>query len=417
MIRTTETGGLKVIYNGEPVNGKCESTREDHLGFYGYHETFSDSLDSPYLYGSSFTYDFVNNTYTLVDTEMATWSDSTYEDLLGKFTCKNTTGTCSSIDSVNVYYSNTDAYNTTYDIDLVNYAEIGRSAYNPTDNSIALVGYMFNKRYYQIQDYVGNKNYKYGSSFTYDSGTNTYTLSGTIKDITDWSTEYDTLDNIHYTCMNTSGSCSIISYVYYTDSWYTVSVRLTGGKGINDVLDEMLYSNDVNKYSSGIKSLIDNWYLNNLSDYTSMLEDTVYCNNRIITELAGWNPTEAVTDTDLGFVNSEPVTSLVCPNLLDQFSVSNNKAKLTYPIGLLQSEEVHNINNASLLATGHGWWNISPFGIHFTYTGVMGVDEDGGDEFIVNIDHSSGVRPVISLASFNAISSGTGSEIDPWIVE
>ena len=32
MIRTTETGGIKMIYNGDPVDGKCESTRGNHKG-------------------------------------------------------------------------------------------------------------------------------------------------------------------------------------------------------------------------------------------------------------------------------------------------------------------------------------------------------------------------------------------------
>jgi hypothetical protein len=32
MIRTTETGDIKMIYNGNALNGKCESTRADHKG-------------------------------------------------------------------------------------------------------------------------------------------------------------------------------------------------------------------------------------------------------------------------------------------------------------------------------------------------------------------------------------------------
>ena len=35
VIRTTETGGMKLLYNGEPVNGKCESTRGNHKGIIG----------------------------------------------------------------------------------------------------------------------------------------------------------------------------------------------------------------------------------------------------------------------------------------------------------------------------------------------------------------------------------------------
>ena len=31
VVRTTETGGTKLIYNGEPVDGKCEGSRGDYL--------------------------------------------------------------------------------------------------------------------------------------------------------------------------------------------------------------------------------------------------------------------------------------------------------------------------------------------------------------------------------------------------
>ena len=33
MIRTTDTGGVKMIYNGEAVNNQCLSTRGTHVGY------------------------------------------------------------------------------------------------------------------------------------------------------------------------------------------------------------------------------------------------------------------------------------------------------------------------------------------------------------------------------------------------
>ena len=85
MIRTTETGGIKMIYNGEPVDGKCESTRGTHKGIVQSNDGISQSINSSYLYGSSFTYNKSTNEFKLIDTVTSTWSDSTYQDLLGKF--------------------------------------------------------------------------------------------------------------------------------------------------------------------------------------------------------------------------------------------------------------------------------------------------------------------------------------------
>ncbi len=54
----------------------------------------------------------------------------------------------------------------------------------------------------------------------------------------------------------------------------------------------MLYKDDVNTNNSTIKSAIDNWYSNNMTQYTNYLEDTVWCNDRSMDnkESNGWNP-------------------------------------------------------------------------------------------------------------------------------
>ena len=139
MIRTTETGGIKMVYNGDPVDGKCLNTRGDHKGIVG-NIGSSQTLNAEYLYGDSFTYDITNNTFTLTDTTTATWSDSTYENLLGKFTCKNTEETCTTLYNVNGYETNTTtAYISSYTIGDTNYAQIGTSSFNANYRSPAMV--------------------------------------------------------------------------------------------------------------------------------------------------------------------------------------------------------------------------------------------------------------------------------------
>ncbi|MBR7041871.1 MAG: hypothetical protein IKI04_00035, partial [Bacilli bacterium] len=127
IVRTTDTGGIKLIYNGVPSNGECNNTGTDSqlastakfntnsnspadVGYmygtrYAYKSKSSSNLATPYLYGNDFTY--ANGTYTLTDTitSTGTWS-SDYNTLNSNhYTCFNTTGTCESI--YYIYYTST----------------------------------------------------------------------------------------------------------------------------------------------------------------------------------------------------------------------------------------------------------------------------------------------------------------------
>jgi len=426
MIRTTETGGIKMIYNGEPdQNGQCGSSRGDHKGIVGANGS-TQTLNAEYLYGDSFTYDIINNTFTLVDTTTATWSDSTYQNLLDKFTCKNIEGTCTTLYNVNGYSNSTTAYTSSYTIGDTNYAGIGTSSFNANDRSPAMVGYMFNKVYnYEIKS-PGTTEYKYGSGFTYDTNTNTYTLSGTTQNISTWSTGYNTINNTHYTCWNTSGTCNTISYIYHTSSSNAYYFDITEGKNVNDILNEMLWNNDVNRYNSSIKGIVDSWYAQNLSTKTNMLEDTVYCNARNTTSLGGWDPEGSTTSIYyIKFKNYTLNNDISCANETDQFAVSNNKAKLTYPVSLATHEELYTLTNNSsstyystLTKTGAYWWGLSPsnFGVNNSAY-VRYVYTDGRMNDFKFVFYGYGVRLVVSLNTGAVITGGTGSEIDPWIIK
>ena len=422
MIRTTETGGVKMVYNGDVVDGKCLSTRSDKVGVYQPDNASQISLNSNYLYGDSFTYDITNNTFTLINTFSETWSDSTYENLLGKFTCMNLTGTCTSLYSVNTYESNTNATVAGYILQNNNFAQIADISFSARLTSPAMLGYMFNKIHSFGRKSPGATTYKYGNTYTYNNGI--YTLSGTTQvmgsgqSITSWSSGNNKLSNTHYTCWNAEGTCSTLSYIYYTTSSYAFYYDLTDGEDIDDILEDMLSSNDVNKYNSSIKALIDSWYIHNLSEYTQYLEDTVYCNARNITDLAGFNPNGGDTvQTQVQFKNATPNSDLSCLNETDQFAVSNNKAKLTYPIALISSEEWNNIGSDTLRRTGMWYYTLSPMESYYSgYTMFAAILEEGywGDD---NAYPTMGVRPAISLNNDVKIASGSGSEADPWVVE
>lgn len=85
------------------------------------------------------------------------------------------------------------------------------------------------------------------------------------------------------------------------------------------------------------------WYEDNLMNYSDYLEETIYCNNRNVTNLesSGWNPNGGLSTNKLQFDNSFSNSNLYCVNQTDQFSVSNLSAKLKYSIGLPTLSEVN----------------------------------------------------------------------------
>jgi hypothetical protein len=188
------------------------------------------------------------------------------------------------------------------------------------------------------------------------------------------------------------------------------------GKNIENALNEMLYADEVNKYDSAVKKINEVWYEHNLSEEGNKLEDTVYCNSRDLHSIGGWNPDGGSTSTKLQFKNYSLNNDLACANETDQFAVSNNKAKLTYPIGLIMLEEESNLKNQSIITETEEWswyWSISPEGIDGSTTRVNLISGNN----TAGLVSSNGVRPVVTLASFNTISSGTGSESDPWVID
>jgi len=420
VIRTTETGGVKMIYNGEPVNGKCEKNRSNHKGIIGSIES-NLNLNNNYLYGSSFTYDVTNNTFSLVDTEFFTLSDLNYENLIGHYTCKNTSGICTTLYHIGSYTSGIGAAGAIYQINDIGYAQVGTSPFNAGMATPAMVGYMFNISYNFNIKVLANTEFKYSDTFVYDNNTNTYTLSGTTKTITNWSSEYNTIENAHYTCWNTTGKCTTLSYIYNIDRYNNYNafyIELKNGKNIRDALNEMLTIDDVNKYNSSAKGIIDAWFKHNLLNKMNSLDDAVYCNDRSVIDYGGWNENQIILGSShiMSFKNSDRITSLSCSNITDQFAVSNNKAKLAYPVALLEQEELYNMNYSTLLGVNSFYWLLSPadFQIADTCLRTMTFDNTTSN---YPASASFGIRPVVSLIYKSYISSGTGSENNPWIIE
>ena len=121
IVRTTVTGGTKLIYNGTPdENGQCTNTNgtstqlastrkfntnRNSLAYNGYmygtvYQSKSTTYDSSHVYGNTFTYE--NGTYTLSDTHAGV--DATHH-----YTCLSSGTTCESVKYV-YYLSDPLAY-------------------------------------------------------------------------------------------------------------------------------------------------------------------------------------------------------------------------------------------------------------------------------------------------------------------
>ena len=305
-------------------------------------------------------------------------------------------------------------------------SQIGESAFNSSSNSPAYVGYMYNKVYtYSRKSMSSQSNIVFGNSFfTYANGT--YTLKNTMT-VATWSSGYNTINNNHYTCMTTGTTCTSLYYVFYTMSSTAYYITLTGGKSVNDALNEMLYADDVNTKDSTIKTYIDSWYENNLIDYEDKLEDTVFCNDRSISSLNGWNPNGGSTSgaSDLYFENySTSNQSLVCANETDRFSVNNFKAQLKYPIGLLSVPELSLSGFSDSTASSHYFnngqyvWLCSAGSFFYlrNFYAIVGAVYSGGLSHDIGA-RSMGVRPSVSLKPGIEYSSGDGSFTSPFVIE
>ena len=416
IVRTTETGGVKMIYNGVQTNGSCNNTgvasqlastkafnsSYNSLAYVGYmYNTvytyssksliYATSFSGSKIVGDSVTYS--GSTYTLNNTSTVSVSSSNISALVGKYTCNSSSATSCSRPYYIVGYSGTTIY----------YYILSGGNTDGTSYS---------------------KDYVFGKSFTYANGT--YTLSDTVTINSDtWasniSSNKTSINTHHYTCFTDGTTCTSIYYIYYISGSTPYYITLTNGKSVDDALNEMLYADDVNKNDSTIKTYIDSWYKDNMTSYTDKLEDTVFCNDRTINNRSanGWNPNGGSTTTSLYFKNYNTNYSLACANETDRFSMSNSKARLNYPVGLLSAPEVWlAYRNASYstyyLKTGKSYWLASPnnfddyipIGKHVYITGSM------SDANVIN---ALGARPAVSLKPGTEY-TGDGSYTNPFVI-
>lgn len=415
------------------------------------------SLSTNYWYADDAVYGTPTaNRYNLVNPYQVT-STTDYPSLKGKYTFRNAT---ESYTGSPVYYI-ADVYNTTMyyislsngnDVDYYNYSYTFGDSYtdngdgtytinNPTtitrldwyqnyssmdskyvcknavDNTCSDLWYVTSTSATSFSYIKPINIYKYGNNFTYENGTYKLNDEGSVSFWNmDDSSNRTLLNNAHYTCFNESGECTTLYYIYYAPDTTPYYIQLNDGKDVSDALDEMLTADDVNMTNSTMKNAVDAWYERYLLDYTDYLEDTIFCNDRSIRSLNGWNPNGGSVSSYLQFKEYNVTSDLSCANITDQFSTQNEKAKLTYPVGLMTSPEMNLLGNSELRRTGQYYWLASPFYFNSSIAVGSGVTSSGSLNVNYGVYVANGVRPAVSLKPGTEYSSGNGSMESPYVV-
>ena len=355
------------------------------------------------LASSNFTYTFGSN-YT-------TNNDGTY-------TVYNSNGTnTTTIDRIHWYNEDYTSYKSKY------------ACVNSSDNTCSELLYIYQTSKTEITSLSTAKNYAYGKNFRYSCDANNqnckYYLTDDIVNIWEMqiSSNKTKLNNHHYTCLNSTGECESISYVYTLSSSSSLlrlsTITLSGGKSISDALDEMLkLDNDeyhVNTVNSTLKSGIDACYKKYIDGkYDRFLEDTVFCMNRNISNLGGWNPNGGSYSSNLSF-SSGSQTTLDCSNVTDRYSTLNNKAKLTYKVGMITLPEERLLNNDALRTTGSTY---HAYGFSYYITDSLRIYTIATNGKIdTDTSVTIGVRPVISLRPGVEYIRGNGSLSTPYVID
>lgn len=491
IIRTTDTGGVKILYNGKPTSGtSCENPDLSSIPQSAFNNSIESIANVGYMYNetpitnkvsintSSFqltrqvagvnyryfsdSYRKENGRYYLENKDGSApvekdWSTD-YASLTGYYTCINQTSCTelSYISGASKVYAYVLTIKNNQDIDDLNSSlKIGKSyiknangTYTLTDVSNLKISNWYSNynnynKQYICSDYstitcsdlkiiIAKQNeigityenalnndeegYLYGNSFTFD-GTN-YHLVDTVSFDT-WTNTFDNIESNHYSCFNTTGICDTIYFLTNATAVDKYYYELTNGRGIEDLLNEVLHNEETNKYNSIAKNTLEEWYENNLLGYTNSIEDTIYCNNRQIADLKNLSPTGNLNDVwaTITFTDNDN-PSLTCPHINDRFTVSKDKGngKSKYPIGLLTKKEAQLVGSG-VLGSSMDHWLMTPSRYLISYKSATIAYGQGGTIYYNSPTSNQYVIPLISLKNNVGYVSGNGTPSNPYVIE
>ena len=179
-----------------------------------------------------------------------------------------------------------------------------------------------------------------------------------------------------------------------------------------------------NTNKSTILINLETWYTNNLKTYESVIDDTVWCNDKTNVTDTSYDPW-SITPNGLGYAKNVTYygatqrlvgTSGSAGGTGPSLKCNGELSKINSKVGLITADELayagyaYNISNTTTYlqenATDTYWWSLSP--IYF----------NGYSAYVWSVVGSSGgfgVRPSISLKSTTNV-TGDGTSEKPYIV-
>ena len=310
--------------------------------------------------------------------------------------------------------------------DTGNSVTIGNSQFNSKYWDPAYVGYKYNEKFSLHENngttgynwFTNTQKYNYGTGYTFDESTKKFTLTGTIKQLT-WKDNSDEIvAGKLYSCLNTS--CNVVYKVtgYQNDTTMTVQPISYSSDSYADAV--------TNTTNSTMKNNLDTWYKNNLTSYAPYLADETFCSDRKINFGNGYLTTPTTYYGAYGRLTDRRTPSLKCAQDGDKFKVSNESAKLDYPISLITADEVaiaggvYNTPNSNYyLYNGQYFWTLSPsyFSSINSIARVWSILPSGSLVNWNGVTYSFGARPVINLKADTLITKGDGTALNPYVVK
>lgn len=182
--------------------------------------------------------------------------------------------------------------------------------------------------------------------------------------------------------------------------------------GYNSFEDALAATNS-NAHDSAAKETIDAWFeAKHLNEYNDYLEDAIFCNDRRLVfdgleyHYAAYN---RMTGTPL----------LDCVDKNDAFTESdtiNGNGALKYRVGLLSEDEANAASVSLYLSRdSYGMWVMSPSQYLYNACTSSAAWNNGISNAVPRAKKQ--LRPVVSLKSGTTIKSGNGQKTSPYIIE
>ena len=185
MIRTTDTGDVRMIYNGEvDSNDGCGTDRKNHPNYSGIEEI---TLNAKHKYSTDYSYNKTLKKFKVAG-DLVTVDTSNSSSLIGTYTCLNShkAVSCSTLYQV-LYVKDSKVYAAAIK-SSDNYNSIGSSVFNNVYGYNSEMGYMYNDNYpgntYEISNIEIKKEQidfnagTYCQAVTYNTSTKTYSCDG-----------------------------------------------------------------------------------------------------------------------------------------------------------------------------------------------------------------------------------------------